>query len=396
VQYQLSRVVAGPFLHTIWRPTVTGAENIPASGGAILAANHLSVVDSVFLPLMLDRPVTFSAKAEYFTASGPAARLWAAYLKATNQLRMDREGPRAAQDTLEAALALLQEGKLFGIYPEGTRSPDGRLYRGRPGVGWLALKSGLPVIPVALAGTRRVLPPGRVIPRPGRIEVKIGKPLDIAPELLDAPPGRARRLITDQVMAAIGELSGQEYVPMFASDRKAELAGPEGSLARGALRAQAEQLDGVADVGEAGLGGDALGPLLDGAALHLHAAPAGAAGQVVVVHAGAALPVQRLAAGVADGVDAALLAERLQVTVDRGQAHVLALTPQLGVDLLGAGEPGQPGQRDGQRLRLPGPARPRPPRRGPAGRSRGGGHPHALVRLLRRHSRTVHRFTPSS
>jgi 1-acyl-sn-glycerol-3-phosphate acyltransferase len=227
VQYQLSRVVAGPFLHTIWRPTVTGADNIPASGGAILAANHLSVVDSVFLPLMLDRPVTFSAKAEYFTASGPAARLWAAYLKATNQLRMDREGPRAAQDTLEAALALLQEGKLFGIYPEGTRSPDGRLYRGRPGVGWLALRSGLPVIPVALAGTRQVLPPGRVIPRPGRIEVKIGKPLDIAPELLDAPPGRARRLITDQVMAAIGELSGQEYVPMFASDRKAELAPPD-------------------------------------------------------------------------------------------------------------------------------------------------------------------------
>ena len=167
MQYQLSRIVAGPFLHTIWRPKVTGAENIPASGGAILAANHQSVVDSVFLPLMLDRPVTFSAKAEYFTASGPAARLWAAYLRATNQLRMDRDGPRAAQDTLEAALALLQEGKLFGIYPEGTRSPDGRLYRGRPGVGWLALKSGLPVIPVALSGTRRVLPPGRVVPAPG-------------------------------------------------------------------------------------------------------------------------------------------------------------------------------------------------------------------------------------
>jgi len=113
VQYQLSRIVAGPFLHTIWRPKVTGAQHVPASGGAILAGNHLSVVDSVFLPLMLDRPVTFSAKAEYFTASGPAARLWAAYLKATNQLQMDRDGPRAAQDTLEAALALLQAGNLF-------------------------------------------------------------------------------------------------------------------------------------------------------------------------------------------------------------------------------------------------------------------------------------------
>jgi 1-acyl-sn-glycerol-3-phosphate acyltransferase len=203
---------------------VTGAENIPASGGAILAANHQSVVDSVFLPLMLDRPVTFSAKAEYFTASGPIARVWAYYLRATNQLQMDRDGPRAAQDTLEAALTLLQQGQLFGIYPEGTRSPDGRLYRGRPGVGWLALKSGLPVIPVALSGTRKVLPPGRMIPRPGRIGVTIGKPLALAPELFDAPPGKARRQIADQVMAAIQELSGQEYVPMFASDRKAELA----------------------------------------------------------------------------------------------------------------------------------------------------------------------------
>jgi 1-acyl-sn-glycerol-3-phosphate acyltransferase len=218
-------MVAGPFLHTIWRPKVTGAEHIPASGGAIIAANHQSVIDSVFLPLMLDRPVTFSAKAEYFTASGPAARLWAAYLKATNQLRMDRDGPRAAQDTLEAALDLLRDGNLFGIYPEGTRSPDGRLYRGRPGVGWLALKSGLPVIPVALFGTRHVLPPGRVVPRPGRIEVKIGKPLAFDPELAAGPPAKARRLIADQVMAAIKDLSGQEYVHMFASDRKAELAG---------------------------------------------------------------------------------------------------------------------------------------------------------------------------
>ena len=188
MQYQLSRIVAGPFLHTIWRPKVTGAGHVPASGGAILAANHLSVVDSVFLPLMMDRPVTFSAKSEYFTASGPAARLWAAYLKATNQLQMDRDGPRAAQDTLEAALALLQAGNLFGIYPEGTRSPDGRLYRGRPGVGWLALKSGLPVIPVGMVGTRRVLPPGSVVPRPGRIEIRIGAPLSFPPEVTGGAP----------------------------------------------------------------------------------------------------------------------------------------------------------------------------------------------------------------
>jgi 1-acyl-sn-glycerol-3-phosphate acyltransferase len=227
VQYQLSRIVAGPFLHTIWRPKVTGAEHVPTSGGAILAANHLSVIDSVFLPLMLDRGVTFSAKSEYFTASGPAARLWAAYLKATNQLQMDRDGARAAQATLEAALALLQAGNLFGIYPEGTRSPDGRLYRGRPGVGWLALKSGLPVIPVGMAGTRRVLPPGSVVPRPGRIEIRIGAPLSFPPEVLSAAPGKARQLIAERVMTEIQKLTGQEYVHMFASDRKAELVAAE-------------------------------------------------------------------------------------------------------------------------------------------------------------------------
>jgi 1-acyl-sn-glycerol-3-phosphate acyltransferase len=137
---------------------------------------------------------------------------------------MDRDGPRAAQDTLEAALALLREGNLFGIYPEGTRSPDGRLYRGRPGVGWLALKSGLPVIPVGIHGTRRVLPPGHVVPRPGRIELRIGAPLEFAASVTSAPPGKARQLIAEQVMAAIKELSGQEYVHMYASDRKAELA----------------------------------------------------------------------------------------------------------------------------------------------------------------------------
>jgi 1-acyl-sn-glycerol-3-phosphate acyltransferase len=224
LQYQVSRIVAAPFLHAIWRPEVTGAENIPADGGAIVAANHLSLIDSIFLPLVLDRPVTFSAKATYFTAAGPGGRLLAAYLRSTNQLRMDQDRPRAARDTLEAALALLREGKLFGIYPEGTRSPDGRLYRGRTGVGWLALRSGLPVIPVALSGTRQVLPPGGVLPRPGRVKVRIGGPLVIAPELADEPPGKARRLIADQVMRAIRELSGQEYVHMFAADRKAELA----------------------------------------------------------------------------------------------------------------------------------------------------------------------------
>jgi 1-acyl-sn-glycerol-3-phosphate acyltransferase len=223
-QYRLSRIVAGPFLRALARPRVAGSENIPASGGAILAANHLSAIDSVYLPFMVDRPVTFSAKIEYFSARGLGSRLLAIYMKATNQLSIDRDGARAAQDTLELALARLNAGELFGIYPEGTRSPDGKLYRGRPGVAWLALKSGLPVIPVGMMGTRRVLPPGKVVPRPGKVEIRFGKPLTFDPALADQPPAKARRIITDEVIAAIADLTGQEYVHMYASDRKAELA----------------------------------------------------------------------------------------------------------------------------------------------------------------------------
>jgi 1-acyl-sn-glycerol-3-phosphate acyltransferase len=148
------------------------------------------------------------------------------YLKATGQLSVDRAGARAAQEMLEGALVLLRSGELFGIYPEGTRSPDGRLYRARPGVGWLAINSGLPVIPVGMIGTDRVLPPGRVIPRLGRIEIRIGKPMifdDIGGGNYGAP-GKARRAIADEVIGAIKQLSGQEYVSMYATVRKEQLA----------------------------------------------------------------------------------------------------------------------------------------------------------------------------
>jgi len=227
VQYQLSRVVIGPFLHAIGRPKVVGIENIPPTGPAILASNHLSFIDSMYLPLMIDRPVVFPAKAEYFTARGPLGRLWAAYLRSTNQLEMDRGGARSAQATLEAAVELLRAGELFGFYPEGTRSPDGRLYRGRSGIGWLALNSGAPVIPVAMMGTRKMLPPGAPLPRPTRIEIRIGKPLEFG-HLAGEPPAKARRLVADEVMRAIGELSGQEYVHLYASDVKTRLAAGDG------------------------------------------------------------------------------------------------------------------------------------------------------------------------
>ena len=227
MQYQLSRVVIGPFLHAIGRPKVVGIENIPPTGPAILASNHLSFIDSMYLPLMIDRPVVFPAKAEYFTARGPLGRLWAAYLRSTNQLEMDRGGARSAQATLEAAVELLRAGELFGFYPEGTRSPDGRLYRGRSGIGWLALNSGAPVIPVAMMGTRKMLPPGAPLPRPTRIEIRIGKPLEFG-HLAGEPPAKARRVVADEVMRAIGELSGQEYVHLYASDVKTRLAAGDG------------------------------------------------------------------------------------------------------------------------------------------------------------------------
>jgi 1-acyl-sn-glycerol-3-phosphate acyltransferase len=222
VQYQLSRVVAGPVLHAFGRPRATGLENIPASGPALLASNHLSIIDSVYLPLMLSRPVVFPAKAEYFTAKGPVGRLWAAYLRSTNQLAMNRDDTRSATATLEAAAEILRAGELFGFYPEGTRSPDGRLYRGRSGLGWLVLNTGAPVIPVAMSGTRKMMPPGK-LPRPAKIEIKIGKPMEFG-HLAGDPPARARRIIADEVMHAIADLSGQEYVHEYASDVKEKLA----------------------------------------------------------------------------------------------------------------------------------------------------------------------------
>jgi 1-acyl-sn-glycerol-3-phosphate acyltransferase len=212
----------GPVLHALGRPRVTGLEYIPASGPAILASNHLSFIDSMYLPLVVARPVVFPAKAEYFAAKGPLGRIWAAYLRSTNQLEMDRSDANSAQATLEAAAGILKRGDLFGFYPEGTRSPDGRLYRGRAGLGWLALNTGAPVIPVAMIGTRKMLPPGAPVPRPTRIDIKIGKPLEFG-HLVGDPPAKARRIIADEVMRAIADMSGQEYVHEYASDVKAKM-----------------------------------------------------------------------------------------------------------------------------------------------------------------------------
>ncbi|WP_248958514.1 lysophospholipid acyltransferase family protein [Sphaerisporangium perillae] len=211
--YRITKMISSPFLRLLWRPQVTGAANVPASGAAILASNHLSILDSVFLPLMLPRKVTFVAKAEYFTGN----RLMAMYMRSTGQVSIDRQSAAAAQAMLDTAVQVLKSGGLFGIYPEGTRSPDGRLYRGKIGVAWLALTAGVPVIPVAMVNTERVLPPGASVPRIARIGVRIGEPMTFTGD-----PGRARdrRAVTDEVMKAIQRLSGQEYVPTYASSQK--------------------------------------------------------------------------------------------------------------------------------------------------------------------------------
>jgi len=222
VAYGLSKTVTGPFLHLLFRPEVEGREYVPETGGAILASNHLSVMDSVFLPLVIDRSVIFVAKQEYFTGTRLIDRLTARYLKGSGQVPVNRGSGRAAQEALDASLAVLQAGGLFGIYPEGTRSPDGRLYRGRVGVAWLALTADVPVVPVAMLNTRKVLPPGSTIPRPAKVGIRFGPPMTFEEYKGQAGKAKARRVVTDQIVAAIGALSGQEYVPHYAPKRDAK------------------------------------------------------------------------------------------------------------------------------------------------------------------------------
>ncbi|GIE95004.1 lysophospholipid acyltransferase family protein [Paractinoplanes rishiriensis] len=198
------RPVLLPAAHLAFRPDVHGAAHVPRTGAVILAANHLSVLDSFLIPLMTPRRVSFLAKEEHF-------RHWPrrTFLTAVDAIPVPRGGFRAAQDALDAALRVLDGGGAFGIHPEGSRSRDGRLYRGRTGVGWLALASGAPVVPVAVQGTEKIQPVGARLPRFGRVTVRFGTPLRFAPPP-DGKQARARRAATDQIMDAIAELSGQQ------------------------------------------------------------------------------------------------------------------------------------------------------------------------------------------
>jgi 1-acyl-sn-glycerol-3-phosphate acyltransferase len=202
-------------LRAIWRPHVIGLENVPRSGPLILASNHQSFIDSVVIPAVTPRPVNFLAKSDYFEGGGIKGRLVKEWFVTFGAMPVDREDSRAAIASLDTALGVLADGGAFGIYPEGTRSRDGRLYRGRTGVAQLALTSGAPIVPVGLIDTDRLQPVGSNRPRLVRVTVKFGEPIDVRGRYDGVPPGKARREITDTVMAEIQKLTGQEAAGVY-------------------------------------------------------------------------------------------------------------------------------------------------------------------------------------
>jgi len=242
-------IFLGPLLRLVFRPKVEGAENIPAGGGAMLASNHLAVADSFFLPLMLSRRVTFPAKLEYFTQPGIKGRLKKWFFTGMGQIPIDRSGGAAAQAALDTGVRLLNEGHLLGIYPEGTRSPDGRLYKGKTGMARIALEARVPVVPVAMFGTDKANPIGSRMWRPHKIRIRIGKPMDFARYEGLAGDRFVERSITDEVMYTLMELSGQEYVDIYAAKAKelqaAEEAGEPSTLPTQQRRASTADADRI-------------------------------------------------------------------------------------------------------------------------------------------------------
>jgi 1-acyl-sn-glycerol-3-phosphate acyltransferase len=239
----LKTIVIGPIVRLVFRPWVEGEEHIPEEGAAIFASNHLSFSDSIFLPLVVSRRVTFLAKSDYFTGRGIKGRLTAAFFRGVGQLPVDRSGGKASNAALSSGLKVLRRGDLLGIYPEGTRSPDGRLYRGRTGVARMALEGKVKVIPVAMIGTDKAQPTGKVIPRIMRVGVRMGKPLDFSRYEGMEDDRFVLRSITDEIMYELMLLSGQEYVDMYATSMKDRLVS--------AARAKARELQEAAKPGSA-------------------------------------------------------------------------------------------------------------------------------------------------
>src|SRR5690349_554860 len=222
-------IVIGPLVKAIFRPWIVGRRNVPTEGAAILASNHLSVSDSIFLPLMIDRPMSFLAKSDYFTGKGLKGWATRMFMKATGQIAIDRSGGKASEASLNTGLRVLGRGDLLGIYPEGTRSPDGRLYRGRTGLARMALEARVPVVPVVMVDTDSMLPIGRTIPRVVRVGIVIGEPLDFSRYAGMEGDRYILRSVTDEIMVALQRLGAQQYDDVYAStvkDRLGTRSGP--------------------------------------------------------------------------------------------------------------------------------------------------------------------------
>ena len=208
--YTVAHGVIPPVARAVWRPRVEGQHHVPSTGPVIVASNHLSFFDSVVIPVVVPRKVVFLAKSDYFTGGGVKGTLQRWWFEGIGMLPVDRDDRKAAIASLDTALEVLGRGEAFGIYPEGTRSRDGRLYRGRTGVAHLALTAGVPVVPVGLTGTEKLQPVGSNLPRVVPIEVTFGPPVEVAGRFDGVSLGRARREVTDEIMAAIAALTGQE------------------------------------------------------------------------------------------------------------------------------------------------------------------------------------------
>ncbi|MFE2048111.1 lysophospholipid acyltransferase family protein [Streptomyces sp. NPDC059459] len=222
--YVLKYVLLGPLLRLLFRPRIEGLDHVPASGAAIIAGNHLSFSDHFLMPAVLRRRITFLAKAEYFTGPGIKGRLTAFFFRSAGQIPVDRSGKEAGQAAIREGLGVLGKDELLGIYPEGTRSHDGRLYKGKVGVAVMALRAGAPVVPCAMIGTFEAQPPGRKIPKLHPVVIRFGEPLDFSRYAGMEGEKAVLRAITDEIMYAVLTLSGQEYVDRYAADVKAEEA----------------------------------------------------------------------------------------------------------------------------------------------------------------------------
>jgi 1-acyl-sn-glycerol-3-phosphate acyltransferase len=221
----MKHIVVGPLVLGIFRPWVIGLDKVPANGAVIMAGNHLSFIDSIFLPLIMRRRMVFLAKSEYFTGTGLKGWFTRTFLTAAGQLPIDRSGGKASEASLNTGLSVLGDGTILGIYPEGTRSPDARLYRGRTGVARMVLEAGVPLVPVVMVDTEKVMPIGTRVPRIRRVGVIFGDPLDFSRfEGLEGDRF-VLRSVTDEIMYELGRLSGQEYVDVYASSVKEKRAG---------------------------------------------------------------------------------------------------------------------------------------------------------------------------